>query len=86
MKYTDASSVISLAQNLVSDAKSIAQYTEDLRGELKRLQGTFLDDGIQEVNGYVGNISEKLNEVQESVGVVANQLVQYAEILLKGKG
>ena len=86
MKYTDAKAVLELAKNIVKDSKEIAQYATDLGSELKGLQGTFLDDGIEEVNSYVNTITGKINSAQTSVVTVANQLVEYANLLISGKG
>lgn len=85
MKYTDAKAVLELAKNIVKDSKEIAQYATDLSSELKSLQGSFLDDGIEEVNSYVNTITEKINGSQASVVTVANQLVEYANLLIAGK-
>ena len=86
MKYTDAKAVLELAKNIVKDSKESAQYAADLGNELKGLQGTFLDDGIEEVNSYVSTITGKINSSQASVITVANQLSQYANLLIAGKG
>lgn len=86
MKYTDAKAVLELARGIVKDSKDIAQYASELDNELKGLQGTFLDDGIDEVNAYVSTISGKIRSAESSVITVANQLVEYANLLLAGKG
>lgn len=86
MKYTDAKSVLELAKNIVKDSKEIAQYATNLGTELKNLQGTFLDDGIEEINAYVNAITGKIEKSQASVITVANQLVEYANLLIAGKG
>ena len=60
--------------------------TDDLSQKLKALEGTFLDDGIDEVRAYVNSLTGKLNNAQTAFVTIANELVQYANILKSGKG
>ena len=85
MKYTDAKAVLQLARDILQDTKAIASVVTELESELKTLQGTFLDDGIDEVNRYIQGISSKTSSAAEAAKVVSSQLVDYADLLIKGK-
>lgn len=85
MKYTDAKAVLQLAQGILKDTKAIFSTVAELESELKTLQGSFLDDGIELVNNYVTSISAKTNSASESAREVSIQLVNYADLLIKGK-
>ena len=86
MKYTDAMTVLELAKKIVKDAKDISMNADDLDNELRKLQGSFLDDGIEEINLYVKSITAKIKSSESSVITIANQLVDYANLLIAGKG
>lgn len=85
MKYTDAKAVLQLAQGILKDTKAIFSTVAELELEFKTLQGSFLDDGIELVNNYVTSISAKTNSASESAREVSIQLVNYADLLIKGK-
>ena len=86
MKYTDFSQVNQLAANILKDDKKMIQLTDDLGQRLKALEGTFQDDGIDEVKAYVNSLTKKLVDAQGAFMTIANELVQYANILKSGKG
>ena len=86
MKYTDFSQVNQLAANILKDDKKMIQLTADLGAKLKSLKTTFQDDGIDEVESYVNNLTAKLTNAQEAFMTIANELIQYAKLLKAGKG
>lgn len=86
MKYTDYEKVFELANNLVKDVAAINDLTDDLSQELKKLEDSFLDDGIDEVKEYVSTIKKQINSSQESLSTVAAQLVVFGNLLAQGKG
>ena len=53
MKRTDYQKVFELAANILKDDKRMIQLTTDLDTKLKALEGTFLDDGIEDVKKYI---------------------------------
>lgn len=86
MKYTDFGQVKQLAANILKDDKKMIQLTADLGSKLKTLKASFQDDGIDEVEAYVNGLTAKLNNAQESFMTIANELIEYANILKMGKG
>lgn len=86
MKYTDFGQVKQLATNILKDDKKMIQLTVDLGAKLKTLKATFQDDGIDEVETYVNGLTAKLNNSQEAFMTIANELIEYANILKMGKG
>lgn len=85
MKYTDARAVFTLAQNILKDVQEINNEVEEMESNLKNLEGSFLDDGIDEVKNLVENISGKTKDAASSAANVATQLVEYGDLLVKGK-
>lgn len=85
MKYTDYKKVNELAANILKDDKKMIQLTADLDAKLKSLKGSFQDDGIDEVDDYVKRLTGKLKESQASFMTIANELMEYSNILKSGK-
>lgn len=86
MKYTDYSKVQELAINLLTEDKRLIELTTELEAKLQTLNASFLDDGIDEVNGYVGGLKAKIGAAQESIMIVVKELQEYANLLEQGKG
>ena len=86
MKSTDYQKVFDLAINILKDDKQMILLTDDLGQKLKALEGTFLDDGIDEVRDYVKALTSKLVETQTSFAIIANELSAYGLKLKAGKG
>ena len=86
MKYTDYKQVQELATNILREDKQMIQLTADLSTKLKNLEISFQDDGIDEVKANVNSLTSKLNSAQDSFMTIANELIQYAALLKKGKG
>lgn len=86
MKYTDYNQVNQLAANILKDDKKMIQLTSDLATKLKTLKASFHDDGIDEVNAYVTGLTAKLTDAQTAFMTIANELIQYADLLKAGKG
>ena len=86
MKYTDYRQVRELAKNTLKDDKQMIQLTEDLDQALKTLEGTFLDDGIDDVKAFVKGLKKGLNSAQSSFFTIADELKDYADLLKSGKG
>lgn len=85
MRYTDYNKVRSLAKDILKDDKKMLLLTQDLDAELKKLKGTFLDDGIDEVSQYVNSLLKMLAGAQDAFMAVANDLLDYARLLEEGK-
>lgn len=85
MKYTDYQKVYELAANILKDDKQMILLTNDLSNQLKTLEGSFLDDGIDEVRAYVQNLTSKLISAQSAFSTVATELAAFADLLRQGK-
>ena len=85
MRYTDYSKVRELAKNILIDVKKINMLCENLRNEHNKLKGTFLDDGIEEVNSFINTVQGKITESEDSLTEVTKKLLEYAAYLEKGK-
>lgn len=86
MDKTNYTEVMQLAKNIMLENRKMVEQTEELLRNLKTLQGTFLDDGIDEVNEMANSIAGKLKNSQEAFMTTANELVVYARLLAAGKG
>jgi ABC-type transporter Mla subunit MlaD len=86
MDKTNYTEVMQLAKNIMLENRKMVEQTEELLQNLKTLQGTFLDDGIDEVNEMANSIAGKLKNSQEAFMTTANELVVYARLLAAGKG
>ena len=86
MDKTNYTEVMQLAKNIMLENRKMVEQTEELLRNLKTLQGTFLDDGIDEVNEMANSIAGKLQNSQEAFMTTANELVVYARLLAAGKG
>ena len=85
MRYTDAKAVYLLAGNVIKDTKRISSTLGQLSDELKTLKGSFLDDGILEVESYIKSISSHTEQAAQLALIVSKQLEEYGDLLLKGK-
>ena len=56
MRYTDYKQVRLLAKAILTEDKKMIALVENLRGSLKQLRATFLDDGYDEVEAYAGRL------------------------------
>ena len=86
MKSTDYQKVFELAKNILKDDKQMILLTDDLGQKLKALEGSFLDDGIDEVKAFVTSLTGKLNNAQTAFVTISNELTEYANYLKRGKG
>ncbi|MBE5893208.1 MAG: hypothetical protein E7286_07480 [Lachnospiraceae bacterium] len=86
MKYTDYKKVKELAKNILINQKNMYLLTADLDAKLKNLKASFQDDGIEEVEEYVKGLTAKLTNAEEAFSTIANELIQYADMLKAGKG
>lgn len=86
MKYVDIKAVLQLAKNITSDAKTLTSNAEELRSRLSALEGTFHDDGFEEVNEYSRSVVSKIYLTKEALDNVVCQLIDYANLLKQGKG
>lgn len=75
--------ILLLAKGLVEDMKKIEALNEQLTRDLNQVSKTWLDDGIIELREYVIKIHKTLEERKNNIGLVAQQLVVYAEALIK---
>lgn len=85
MKKTDYVAVLTLAKDLLLNIKAIEEEDESIKRKLHSLQSTFLDSGIQEVEGYVDQISKNVKNAKEETQGVVNKLLAYAALLEEGK-
>lgn len=81
MRYTDYKQVRLLAKVILTDDKKMIALVEGLRGSLKQLRATFLDDGYDEVEAYANSLMQKLASAQGNFLVLAKELLEYADIL-----
>ena len=86
MRYTDYKQVRRLAKSILTDDKKMITLVEGLRGSLKQLKATFLDDGYDEVEAYANGLMQKLESAQDNFLVLAKELLEYADILESAKG
>ncbi len=86
MERTNYEEVFELAKNILREDERMLLITDELSKNLKQLQASFLDDGIDEVNGFVNTILAKLNNAQDAFMVTADELEKYAKLLAAGKG
>lgn len=86
MKSTDYQKVFELATNILKEDKQMIRLTDDLGQKLKALEGTFLDDGIDEVKAYVKGLTGKLVNAQAAFSTIASELHTYGLLLKAGKG
>lgn len=85
MKYVDIKAVLQLARGIASEAKTLTSNAEELRAKLSALEGTFCDDGFDEVNVYSQKLIAGISSAQESLNLVVGQLIDYANLLILGK-
>lgn len=86
MKHTDYQKVFELATNILKDDKQMIQLTDELSNNLKSLEGSFLDDGIEEVKAFVKNLTARLVNAQGAFSAIASDLQAYGNLLKSGKG
>lgn len=82
---TDYEKVFQLAKNILTDDKKMMLLTQDLEQKLKQLEGSFLDDGIDEVKSYINTLTAKLKDSQDAFMSIATDLNTYGLLLKKGK-
>ena len=70
-----------LADECLKRVKEIYEETRQLQFELKKLQESFQDNGIEEVNDVVMKVYMEIDRHLDDVTEVRNVLKQYAEIL-----
>ena len=70
-----------LADECLNRVKEIYEETRQLQFELKKLQESFQDNGIEEVNDVVMKVYMEIDRHLDDVTEVRNVLKQYAEIL-----
>ena len=70
-----------LADECPKRVKEIYEETRQLQFELKKLQESFQDNGIEEVNDVVMKVYMEIDRHLDDVTEVRNVLKQYAEIL-----
>jgi hypothetical protein len=75
-----------LAKNILKDEKQMLLLTDELNQKLKALEGSFLDDGINEVKTYVTDLSKRLVGAQLAFETLASELKAYSDLLKAGKG
>ena len=75
-----------LAEDILKDDKQMILLTDELGQKLKALEGTFLDDGIDEVKTYVNTLTKKLVDAQGAFSTIAGELHAYGLKLKAGKG
>ena len=86
MKHTDYKMVRELAKNILKDDKQMLLLTDELSQKLKSLEGSFIDDGINEVKEYVNALTKRLNGAQAAFETLAAELKAYSDLLKAGKG
>lgn len=70
-----------LVDECLKRVKEIYDETRQLQFELKKLQESFQDNGIEEVNDVVMKVYMEIDRHLDDVTEVRNVLKQYAEIL-----
>ena len=85
MDLTDYNVVLDLAESLKKDANAIYNENEELNRRLKTLEGTFLDDGIEEVKAVVSNIKTKIDENVDNLVIITRELQKFANKLSENK-
>ena len=85
MKHTDYRAVRELAMNILADDRKMITLTDELEQALKTLEGSFLDDGIDEVKEFVNGLKKRLAAAQGSFMTIAGELQTYANYLEAGK-
>lgn len=86
MQRTDYAQVRQLAKDILVEYKQMALLSGDLQNKLKALEGTFLDDSIDQVKDYTTILISGLVSAQNSFFSIANELTEYARLLEAGKG
>lgn len=86
MQRTDYAQVRQLAKDILIEYKRMALLSGDLQNKLKALEGSFLDDSIDQVKGYTARLIDYLVNAQNSFFSIANELTEYARLLEAGKG
>ena len=77
----NAEEAAGLADECLKRVKEIYEETRQLQFELKKLQESFQDNGIEEVNDVVMKVYMEIDRHLDDVTEVRNVLKQYAEIL-----
>jgi len=86
MKLTNYAHVRQLAKNILVEYRRMALLSGDLQNKLKALEGTFLDDGIDQIKDFTFGLIDDLVNAQSAFFSIANELTEYAQLLEAGKG
>ena len=86
MQRTDYKKVRQLAKDILDEYKKMIMVSDDLRQKLEALEGSFLDDAIDQINYFVNKLLAGLADAQDSIASVAVELIEYARLLEAGKG
>ena len=73
--------ILLLAKGLVQDIQRVEALNNALRHDLDAISKSWLDDGFVEVNEYLTRIHKAMEERKDNVGLVARELVCYADKL-----
>ena len=86
MRRTDYTQVRQLSKDILIKYKRMVLLSSNLQDKLNFLEGTFLDDSIDQVKNFTNNLIKRLVSSQDSFFSIANELAEYARILEAGKG
>lgn len=86
MRRTDYAQVRQLAKDILIEYKRMVLYSGDIQNKLNALEGSFLDDSIDQVKDYTARLIIYLVNAQNSFFAIANELTEYARLLEVGKG
>lgn len=86
MQRTDYAQVRQLAKDILVEYKKMALLSGDLQNKLKALEGTFLDDSINQVKDYTTRLIGGLVNAQSFFFSIVSELTEYARLLEAGKG
>jgi len=79
----DAEEAEELAKRCLLNVKEICAATKELRSELSRLQESFQDNGVKEVEEVVFKVYAEIQTHVDDVVEISNILKQYADVLRK---
>ncbi len=70
-----------LAQGTLVKMKTIYEATKTLQEDLRKLEASFQDEGIEEVREVIAKIYQSIDSHFDDVVHLSNGLKEYAEIL-----
>lgn len=85
MQRTNYAQVRQLAKGILVEYKRMALLSDSLQHKVKTLEGTFLDDSIDQVKDFTNALITDLVNAQDLFFSVANELAEYARLLEAGK-